>query len=401
MCSPDLDSEEIKTGGCGGQSHPPSPSFTPDRREGLIAIYRNQDGSWGVDYRDEFGIRKRVRVGTKQAAERIEAMKAMDRAQAQARRRLIESQQSITLKDAIDVYLTTKPDRASTIKSQRGQFASIRKVLGEEKLQAITPQMLKAYLALRATQLSPTTLAFEKRLIRHLFKTVQEYGFSALNPAAGITGTTSILSNARALTRDEELAVISAANQSKLPRIMLGLDAGAHTVELTVLRAHHFNFQSGTVTFPPTKTVWRHRTLPLTGRLLTVMEEHCAVTAAGNGPEAPLFPTSRPTNFLAGFRHRVGIHFRFHDLRHTFAHRLTQAGAPEQIISRALGHAPRSTTAIYTGRHVNADDIRPYVERMEQLAELHQQQKLTPKEETTECQERDTTSESPRDLGDE
>jgi integrase len=43
----------------------------------------------------------------------------------------------------------------------------------------------------------------------------------------------------------------------------------------------------------------------------------------------------------------VTKHFTIHDLRRTFATRMTAAGAPLTIVSSTLGHANVQTTAIY------------------------------------------------------
>lgn len=359
-----------------------------------MSTYKLKNGTWGIDYRDEFGARHRVTVGSEEAAEQLDAIKTLDRAHAAARKKAIEQHCTLTVSDALDIYLRSKPDRSSTLRSQRGQLEAARKILGEEKLTAVTPAMLAAYFNLRRHTLAPSTLAFEKRLVRHLFKVMAEYGMTANNPAAAITDTTSTFTSARALTRDEELTVITATRPSKLPRILLALDAGAHTAELCLLKPEHFQLSAGTVSFPPTKTPWRSRQIPMTGRLQTVMEE---AIADSPGSDAHLFPTVRPTNFLTGLKAAIGIQFRFHDLRHTFAHRLTQAGAPEQIIARALGHAPRTITAHYTHKHITADEIRAYIQKLERLAEEHAASKIQEQEEHQPCQESATDSSLPEE----
>ena len=97
----------------------------------------------------------------------------------------------------------------------------------------------------------------------------------------------------------------------------------------------------------------------------------------GIAPDTRLFPLKRPDSFLWEFRQKLGWHFRFHDLRHTFAKRLHDAGASEIMIAAALGHSWRTTTDRYTVTHINQDDLRPAFQRMEALAIEHANLKLS------------------------
>ncbi len=54
------------------------------------------------------------------------------------------------------------------------------------------------------------------------------------------------------------------------------------------------------------------------------------------------------------------VKFRFHDLRHTFASRLVQAGVPLKAVQELLGHASIEMTMRYA--HLAPDDLRRAVE---------------------------------------
>lgn len=66
--------------------------------------------------------------------------------------------------------------------------------------------------------------------------------------------------------------------------------------------------------------------------------------------------------------------FRFHDLRHTFATRLVQAGVDLYTVSKLLGHASIKETERYA--HHNPESIRNGVEKLDQLR-LEKQAKRT------------------------
>jgi integrase len=54
-----------------------------------------------------------------------------------------------------------------------------------------------------------------------------------------------------------------------------------------------------------------------------------------------------PSRFSGAYRafcHRLGVHVRFHDLRHSHASQLIRAGAPAKVVQERLGHASAGFT---------------------------------------------------------
>ncbi len=76
-----------------------------------------------------------------------------------------------------------------------------------------------------------------------------------------------------------------------------------------------------------------------------------------------IYPNNLRTSFYTVLR-KVGIEdFRWHDLRHTFATRLAQAGVDLYKISRLLGHKDIKMTQRYA--HHCPDSLRNGVEILE------------------------------------
>jgi integrase len=345
-----------------------------------MAVINLKSGRFAADWRDEFG--KRHQDGnftTHEAAQAFAALKQSQTATARVQlSQISEADRLLTISDAIDLYLTGKHIREATRRSQTATFAALRRQLGNLQLHTITPQLLAAFLNSRGLLVAPTTLAFEKRMIKSLFASLKEAALTHTNPAHNITGTTSNTTTARAITRDEELQLLTYASPRVLPRFLLAIDAGLRLREITGLRKNHVDFATQTIRVWASK-VHRIRTLPVTGRLAEALQAHTDAIIRTHGmlePDIKLFPLKRPDSFLWEFRQRLGWHFRFHDLRHTFAKRLHDAGASEIMIAAALGHSWRTTTDRYTVTHINQDDLRPAFRRMEELAIQHSNAKL-------------------------
>ncbi len=346
-----------------------------------MSAHQLTSGRWQADWRDEFGKRQRQgNFQTEEAAQAFASLKQAQTATARAKLNQInEADRLLTLSDGIDLYLSGKSIREATRRSQTATFAELRRKLGALQLHTITPQLLAAYLGARGMVVAPTTIAFEKRLIKSLFANLKEAALTHTNPAASISGTTSNVTTARAITRDEELQVLTLASPRVLPRFLLALDAGLRLHEITFLRANHIDTREQTLHVWASK-VHRTRTLPMTGRLAEALSQHAETLAKNEGqidPDTRPFALKRPDSFLGEFRAKLGFHFRFHDLRHTFAKRLHDAGASEIIIAAALGHSWRTTTDRYTVTHINVDDMRPYIHHMEELAIEHANLKLS------------------------
>ena len=140
------------------------------------------------------------------------------------------------------------------------------------------------------------------------------------------------------------------------------LFTGARRRKAEASRWEHVNFAARTWTLPTTKT-GRAAVLALTDEAMTVLRRRRAATPdscpwvfpgrVGDGHLVDPTRSWREVLKAAGIKDRL----RIHDLRHTLATYLAEAGAGEAIIRDALGHTPRgSITSQYT--HTRLDVVR-------------------------------------------
>jgi hypothetical protein len=74
-----------------------------------VALYRTADGKWGIDYRDEWGVRHRRPVGTEAAARAIHLELLQHKALARASLTHFAAGETFSLADARDSYLAHLP----------------------------------------------------------------------------------------------------------------------------------------------------------------------------------------------------------------------------------------------------------------------------------------------------
>jgi integrase len=96
--------------------------------------------------------------------------------------------------------------------------------------------------------------------------------------------------------------------------------------------------------------------VPLHDKIVAVVK---AWRPEGVSPEAYVFPgdegkpmTSLKTSWMAIAKAARLKHFRFHDLRHSFASRLVQAGVDLATVRELLGHSDFALTLRYS--HLSA-----------------------------------------------
>jgi integrase len=129
------------------------------------------------------------------------------------------------------------------------------------------------------------------------------------------------------------------------------------------------------------------RTVPLPRFLAAAL----ATSVQGKNPDDLVFTTVsgsvvrsanwRQKVFLAA-RKQAGIsdRFRIHDLRHTAAALMIQAGYPPKMLQEILGHASITTTLDLYG-HLYPGDMDKYADRLDDAADATGEAKIRPEDE--------------------
>jgi integrase len=203
----------------------------------------------------------------------------------------------------------------------------------------------------------------------------------------------------RAISHEDEESILIAIRDSRspalLPLFVLSVDTGLRASELRALRHRDLNvtwhdgaIEQGWLTVSRSKTEGgTGRTIPLTRRGCAVLSlwlsrfpsagpDHYAFPAhkigfTGNSRRSDLYAIdpSRPVgSWKKAWRdvlRAAGLHYRWHDFRHTFVSRLAENSAvSEQTIITLAGHVSKSMLARYS--HIRSAAKQAAIATLEQ-----------------------------------
>lgn len=250
-------------------------------------------------------------------------------------------------------------------KTARGYVKILRRELGFRQLRSITHGDI---LALKMRLLRTPTAAGKQRAIatvnhtlstlRRMLNIAQREGWIERNPFNSGDRLISVADEtkrSRILSRDEEVRLLAACSKPTRQHlkaiIICALDTGMRFGEILKMCWSDVDLATGIITIEAmhTKTM-TGRQVGITSRLRA---ELIARRKISLGPEERVFgiTTTVKRSFDAARKEAALADFRFHDLRHTAATRLTQGHLPLAEVGRILGHADPKTTF----RYVNAD----------------------------------------------
>jgi integrase len=313
----------------------------------MAAIYKTSRG-YGVDWRDEFGRRQRRFVGSIEAANAVRAKLEESTAIARAAFRNLAAC-DLTWHEATQAMLASQVLAPNTRQRFKETLHRAGDLLGNPKATEVTPLLLARWQQARQPQVSQNTFSTEARAVQHLFRWLEESSFIVSSPARGLDTRTVKSDAARAITYPEEAQLLQCATPRVRLRLLLALDAGLRRSEVLALRKNHLGWADNLLTVHSQKTrTVRH--VPMTARLRAALQQATQGLAADalvcNIAGHRLRPQSA-ADFMRSLSQRAQVRCRYHDLRHTFATRLSAVEPNPFVLALLLGHTIRTTTAMY------------------------------------------------------
>lgn len=361
----------------------------PRHRTG--AIFQDTDGRWWarVRYVDEFGRRREKR---RLGANKTDAKDKRDDLLAEIKEHgpLAFGHDRLTFEDLStyfeNTYLIPAEYRdgrkiVGTRDERKGKSAlkPLKAHFGRKRLRSITYSDLRNYRLARLrskskrddkSPLAIATVNRELSLLRRMFSIARQQRWLIESPfkfGEPLITPADEKHRERVLSREEETRLLA---QCVEPRehlrgiVLCALDTGMRRGEILLLRWCDVDAEKGLLNVEAmhTKTL-RQRQLAISGRLAAEIER--LRTQAKPRPTDRVFGLSN--NFKRSFKTactNAKINdLRFHDLRHTFATRLAEAGMSSDLIARLLGHTQTKTTYRYL--NITEETARKAVELLE------------------------------------
>jgi len=243
-------------------------------------------------------------------------------------------------------------------------------------LAEITPSLIAQYKTMRLSEgAAQATVRNELRLMSHAFNTaIREWEWCRENPVSKVKLNLTAKNRDRWATLEEEERILASCDgqiRGQLRDIVeLALNTGLRKQEILDLERSDVDLSRRILTVVKSKNK-KKRTIPLNERAMAVLRRRLEVPNI----RGYIFHTEKGTKitsrnlsraFYKALKKADVKDFRFHDLRHTFATRLVQAGVELYKVSKLLGHKDVSTTQRYA--HHYPESLRDGVEILDNFS---------------------------------
>jgi integrase len=351
------DRAKIKMGGLG------------KRAEVIMGVYR-KGKLWGIDYYDGFKRRRELIGPSKGEARKVLASKRIER---------LRGPWEIAPKiDAppFDQFVEGQyTEYAETNKrgfnNEQYRLKQLTKYFGKLKLSEITPWHAENFKNEKAQLVAPATVNRLLGNLKHILSMAVKWKALASNPFIGVKLLRVPKRNARILSKEEEMKLLTACSQIRGPHlepvVIVALNTGMRKGEILGLGWEHVNLTNRLITIINGKTEDSDRCIPMNDALFELLfnlyqkrKSEFVFPSTGRIGERFLDPK---VGFMKAVRLAGIPHIRFHDLRHTFATRLVEKGVDLVTIQQLLGHTKITTTARYA--HSSADAKIAAVKRLD------------------------------------
>jgi integrase len=262
--------------------------------------------------------------------------------------------------DMLDRYLHehSAPNKAATTHRRDHSLAAhLRQGFGTVLVNELRPAQIAAYKASRRAEgAAPKTVNDELGLLRHAYKLgLLEWEWVTDNPVLKVKREKVRTKPGRWLTPQEEERLLAVCPMWLREIILFALHTGLRQSELLRMEWSHVDLVRRTLLIVEQKN-GEQDTLPLNATAIEVLERQARLrsirTAHVFFNQAGKMWDAR--NLLRAFyaaRRKAGIvGVRFHDLRHTFASRLVQAGVDLYTVQR-LGRWKTIKMVQHYGHH--------------------------------------------------
>lgn len=318
----------------------------------------------------EFEFRGRRHRRSTRETSKVRA-RAVEAATLDELRNPVQQVEDITFKDLAGKYLKI---HAATKRGETFYKYTVRVLkrhFGEVMLSEIGPAEVDAFMAERRTEVKTATANRSLAVLKHMFKLAMRWGHLVKNPAAGVMREREPRGRESFLTEDQASTLIRETPAWLRPLIVTALHTGARQGELLALTWGDVDLDRETLTFTRTKN-GEPRVVRMSQTVKATIEDLPrglpAARVFRNQSGSPIHRDGLTWSFRRAVRLAGLEGFRFHDLRHSAASFLVQAGVPLNTVREILGHRSLGMTLRYA--HLAPDHQADAVAAMDALGQV-------------------------------
>lgn len=280
-----------------------------------------------------------------------------------------------TFEELMERYLSEHAAKKSQPRHYRGYANSLTAFFGGRTLAEITPKLIVEYKNSRyAAGLKPASINRELASLKKAFNlAVREWEWCRDNPVSRVSMERENNQRDRWLSVEEETRLLQACAPWLHDLVIFALHTGMRMGEILELTWRGVDVSRRTVMVFRSKNGER-RTIPVNQTVLTVLKEKAKVRSLKTDVIfcSKVFTPIESGHLRRSFRLALSKakieDFHFHDVRHTFATRLVQAGVDIYKVQRLLGHKSPTMTQRYA--HHYPESLRDGVEILDRLGKV-------------------------------
>ena len=324
-----------------------------------MKLFKRSNGYWYIRF--ERGKEKSLRTKDKKVAERL--FKEIQREVLKGKIILLEKQEKIRLSEFIQEYLQWSETRKSRSTVYRDKWALTKflEFIGNVPLRTINLKKIEDYFTFLKYQVhrKNTSLNVEYRHLKSAFNKAKDWGYIKENPFTRMKPFKEEKRPPAFLSKEEVALVLDYLKKSDKDfhdLVLFTLETGARRIEVLRLRWECIDWKNKKIKLYGKGD--KIRIVPLSSRLEKILKTR-KVKLYGR-----VFPYEHPDTISHKWKNimkKLGLKYRFHDLRHTTASWLILQGISIRAVQDLLGHSDIRITQIYT--HLNDKYLRDAVEQ--------------------------------------
>jgi integrase len=339
--------------------------MSKERRNSFGSVFLRQ-GKWYAYYRVGG---KRVREVIKHAQTRTDALNALSLKVSSAFREehgLRQERKRVGFREFADLFIErySRPNKRSW-KDDLYAVKTLNRFFGNTQLHEVSPLEIESFKAVRLREVSKSRINRNLDLVKKLFSIAVDWGYLSESPARKVKRFPVFNVVERILDQGEQAKLLEASAPHLRPVLIALLNTACRKAEILGLKWDQVDLERKTLRIERTKS-GKDRIIPINSVLWSVLEALRA--SSGQSERVFLGPNGEPMkdvkrSFKAACE-RAGIDgsLRIHDLRHSAASKMVEAGVPLPVVSRILGHASIITTMRYA--HSTPESMRKAMETL-------------------------------------